>query len=264
MTTIRTLFQSTVDALKSADAQREATLFFRHYFQTPMIDWDATYCEADVNAAQQFVHDRNQHKPMSQILGYRDFWKDRFIVTLDVLDPRPDSETLIETALTLPKPKKILELGVGSGALVLSLLKEWPDATAVATDISSAAILVAGQNAENLGLADCIEFLTSDWFADVDGQFDLIISNPPYIAKIEMVGLEPSLQHEPYFALSDDADGLSAYRKIAEQAVDHLRIDGNILLEIGYSQADAVIDIFTNLGYPFKNKIKAGIRFVTV
>lgn len=193
----------------------------------------------------QAVEKRARRMPMSHILGFRDFWKHRFSVTPDVLDPRPETETLVEVALQEPF-EKVLDLGVGSGAILVSLLGEQAKATGVGTDISEAGILVAGANAESAGVADRLLLVLSDWWDDVGGTYDLIVSNPPYIAADEMLGLSPEVRaHEPRIALTDGADGLTAYGIIAEQAANFLRPGGRILLEIGPTQAHAVRQLLT-------------------
>ena len=196
----------------------------------------------------QAVERRAGYTPMSHILGYRDFWKHRFKITPEVLDPRPETEALVQVALAAPF-NKVLDLGTGSGAILLSLLAERPDATGVGTDISETAVLVAGENAEALGVADRVVLPLSDWWDDIGGTFDLIVSNPPYIAADEMPGLSPDVRlHEPRIALTDEADGLEAYRIIAARAADFLRPEGRLLVEIGPTQAEAVSRLLTDGG----------------
>jgi release factor glutamine methyltransferase len=190
------------------------------------------------------IERRSAGVPVSHIVGYRDFWKLRFRVTPDVLDPRPETETLVELALGAPF-SRVLDLGTGTGCIVISLLAEREDARGVGTDISPAAVLVAGENAARAGVADRLLLPVSDWFADVGGRYDLIVSNPPYIAAYEMDGLQVEVrEHEPRAALTDEADGLSAYRSIAAGALDHLRPGGRLLVEIGATQGVAVVALF--------------------
>lgn len=191
---------------------------------------------------------RAAREPMSHILGYRDFWNHRFRVTPDVLDPRPETETLVELALQKPF-HRVLDLGTGSGAIVISLLAERPEATGVGTDISPEALLIAGENALAAGVADRLILPLSDWWEDVGGTYDLIVSNPPYIAAAEMDALSPEVRkHEPRAALTDEGDGLAAYRAIAEGAVLHLATHGRLLLEIGWTQGQAVSEILSAAG----------------
>ncbi len=193
---------------------------------------------------------RLAREPVSRIIGQRLFWGRIFGVTPDVLDPRADTETLIAAALAGPVPDRLLDLGTGSGAIALTLLAEWPRARAVATDISPAALAVAAQNARALEVADLVELRLSDWFADVTGRFDLILSNPPYIAADEMPGLAPEVVlHDPALALSPGGDGLSPYRIIAAQAAAHLTPEGRVMVEIGWTQGADVLAIFAAQGW---------------
>jgi len=191
---------------------------------------------------------RAARQPVSQITGWREFFGRRFRVTPDVLDPRPDTETLIDAALEMPFDR-VLDLGTGSGCILLTLLLERNGATGVGTDISERAIDVAGENRAALGLESRAYFDTSDWLEDVSGRFDLITSNPPYIAEGEMPGLAPEVRdYEPRIALTPGGDGLDAYRAIAKHAARHLTPAGHLMLEIGATQARAVSDIFTAAG----------------
>ncbi len=196
---------------------------------------------------EALVARRQAKEPMSHLLGYRDFWAQRFRVTHDVLDPRPETEALVAEALTAPFAR-VLDLGTGSGAIVLSLLGERPAATGLGVDLSPAALAVARGNAQALGLAARADFALSDWFAAVPGRFDLIVANPPYIAEAEMAGLSPELRHEPRMALTPGGDGLGAYRTIAAGACDHLTAGGRLLLEIGPTQGAAVCALLAAAG----------------
>lgn len=197
-----------------------------------------------------FVARRIAREPVARITGQRLFWGRSFAVTPDVLDPRADTETLIATALEGAAPTRLLDLGTGSGAIALTLLAEWPQARAVATDISPAALAVAARNASALDVADRLELLLSDWFIGITGRFDLILSNPPYIAADEMPGLAPEvLLHDPSMALSPGGDGLAPYRIIAAQASAHLTPEGRVMVEIGWKQGAAVKAIFASAGW---------------
>ncbi|MEH6774521.1 MAG: peptide chain release factor N(5)-glutamine methyltransferase [Cereibacter changlensis] len=191
---------------------------------------------------------REARQPVSQITGTRLFWGRSFRVTRDVLDPRPETETLIETAIEAPFAS-LLDLGTGSGAILLTLLAECPAARGLGTDLSPEALGVAGGNAKALGLAGRARFQTADWFAGVEGQFDLIVSNPPYIAEAEMAGLSPEVRDwEPHLALTPGGDGLDAYRAIAAAAPAHLAPGGRLLVEIGPTQGPAVSALFAAAG----------------
>ena len=201
--------------------------------------------------AARFDHaiaQRAAGRPVAKITGWRDFWAGRFRVTDDVLDPRPDTETLIEAALQHPF-QRVLDLGTGSGCIVLSLLGERPAATGVGCDISPAALDVARANAADHGLCPRVTFVQSDWFSAIEGRFDLVVSNPPYIALDEMAGLAIEVRaHDPFCALSDGGDGLGAYRSIAAGIGRVLRPHGMVLVEIGPSQGAAVAQLFQNAG----------------
>lgn len=194
----------------------------------------------------RFVTARLDRQPVSQIVGFRDFWKHRFRVTRDTLDPRPETETLVVAVLDLPW-RTVLDLGTGTGAILLSLLAERPGAAGVGVDLSEAALEVARGNAADLGVA--AEFRRSDWFSAVEGRFDLVVSNPPYIAAAEMGALSPEVRlWEPRGALTDEGDGLGAYRTIAARAGAHLAPGGWLAVEIGPTQAAAVGGLFAAAG----------------
>ena len=187
--------------------------------------------------------------PMSHILGYRDFYEHRFIVTPDVLDPRPETEELVARALSAPF-ENVLDLGTGSGCIILSLLAENSSARGLAVDQSAQALEVARRNAENLRLTDRLRFCRSDWCQELPAeQFDLIVSNPPYIHPAALKGLSPEVHHEPISALTDNIDGLSHYATIAHQARGFLAPQGRLLFEIGYDQGAAVAEILRKEGY---------------
>ncbi|MCQ0092885.1 peptide chain release factor N(5)-glutamine methyltransferase [Roseovarius sp. M141] len=190
---------------------------------------------------------RSAREPVSYITGKRLFFNHEFQVSPAVLDPRPETEALVLAALGAPFGR-VLDLGTGSGAILLSLLAERAEATGLGTDLSEAALDMARANASRLGLAGRSELRASNWFADVTGRFDLIVSNPPYIARGEMVDLAPELSHEPMMALTDDADGLSAYRAICEDARTHLASGGRLMVEIGWTQGADVAALMTGAG----------------
>ncbi len=192
---------------------------------------------------------RSLHQPVSHITGKRGFWNHEFLVNSDVLDPRPDTETLVAAALEHPFDN-VLDLGTGSGAIILSLLAERPQAMGVATDISAKALDIARRNAGRIGVADRVKFSEANWFEGVSGRFDLIVSNPPYIAEFEMAGLAPDVRDwEPHIALTPGEDGLAAYRHIASGLKAALAPKGRAYFEIGYRQAADVKDIFTKAGF---------------
>jgi release factor glutamine methyltransferase len=191
---------------------------------------------------------RLARQPVAQIVGERLFWGRPFRVTRDTLDPRPETEVLVTAALETPFAR-VLDLGTGTGCILLSLLAERPDATGLGVDLSPAALDVARFNAAAHGFADRAEFRRSDWFGAVAGRYDLIVSNPPYIAEAEMAGLAPEVRDwEPQGALTPGGDGLDAYRRIASGAGARLAPGGRLLVEIGPTQASAVAALFTAAG----------------
>ncbi len=194
------------------------------------------------------VSQRASRLPVAYLIGRRQFFGRDFIVTPAVLDPRGDTETLIAVALARPFAG-LLDLGTGSGAIACTLLAERDGTTCVATDLSPAALDVAQRNAAALGLAGRIAFVESDWFSQVTGRFDLIVSNPPYIAAADMPGLSPEVLNEPRAALTDDADGLTGYRAIVAGAGAHLTSGGRLLVEIGAEQGTEVSAMFAAVGF---------------
>ncbi len=201
-------------------------------------------------AFKALIARRANREPVTHLVGVRSFWGRDFLVTKEVLDPRPETEMLVAVALEDPFAR-LLDLGTGSGCLLVTLLAERPHSSGVGTDVSHAALQVAGRNAARHGVADRATFLRSDWFGNVQGRFDLIVSNPPYIAASEMTTLEPEVRDwEPRLALTDEADGLDAYRVIVAEALPHLSPGGRLLLEHGPTQADAIADLGQAHGFP--------------
>ncbi len=197
----------------------------------------------------QLVSLRAVRVPVSHLIGEREFYGRRFKVSGDVLDPRPETETLIEVALAEPFGS-VLDLGTGSGCILVTLLAERPSAVGMGVDLSEAACLQASANAVMHNLSDRADLRKSDWFSAVEGCFDLIVSNPPYISRAEMDAAQPEIaRHEPRMALTDDNDGLSAYREIAADARGALSPGGRVIVEIGATQAMQVREIFAHAGW---------------
>lgn len=197
----------------------------------------------------KFVQRRAAGEPVAHITGTREFWSLDLIVTHDVLIPRPDSETLIEVALRLsPRPpSRILDLGTGSGALLLAALSEFPNATGLGIDASLAALDVARANAQRTGLAARAAFQHGDWGQGLAERFDLILCNPPYISIHETLSQEVRT-HEPASALFAGADGLEDYRRILPQLPGLLTENGLAVLEIGYRQGPALLAMAAETG----------------
>ncbi|WP_313135855.1 peptide chain release factor N(5)-glutamine methyltransferase [Paracoccus jeotgali] len=233
-----------------ADAPRDARLLIAHALDLPVtrlgIDAPARLTPAQQVRLAELIARRAARQPISQIIGRRAFWKHDFHVTPDTLDPRPETETLVQAALRLDWAS-VLDLGTGTGAILISLLAERPQAAGLGTDISDAALAVARGNAARLGVT--ADFTRADWVDGVTGRFDLIVSNPPYIALSEMAALSPEVREfEPHGALTDFGDGLSAYRRIAAGAAAHLTPNGAVLVEIGWQQGQAVAQLFAEAG----------------
>jgi release factor glutamine methyltransferase len=210
---------------------------------------------------EALVRRRASREPISRITGTREFYGRSFLVDGSALDPRPDTETLIEVALALiektgrrEEPLRVLDLGTGTGCILVTLLAELPKARGLGTDLSPAALRLAEANARRLGVAGRASFLASDWLDAIHGEFDLIVSNPPYIASGEIERLAPEVaHHDPYLALDGGPDGLKAYRRIAAGAARLVAPRGAILVEIGASQAPAVAGLLHDGGFLVAN-----------
>ncbi len=202
---------------------------------------------------ESFVARRARREPVSHIVGRKGFWKIMLSVTSHVLTPRPETEVIVDHALRLfgeAEAFSVLDLGVGSGAIVLAILAERPAARGLGVDVSEEALAVARENAANLDLNGRLALLRGDWTAGLDGEsFDLVVSNPPYIATDVISGLDPEVRdHEPRLALDGGPDGLDAYRRLAPEILRVLKPDGRFLVEIGYDQAAAVKSLFQDAG----------------
>ena len=234
------------------DAARDARLLLAHAMPVPA-DRLTLHLSDPLSAEAAARYDmllsaRCARQPVSQIIGQRLFWGRRFLVTPDVLDPRPETETLVAEALTHPFDR-VLDLGTGSGCIVLTLLAERPAARGLGIDLSAAALSVAAQNRDRLGLTQRADLAQGNWFGPVNGRFDLIVSNPPYIAADEMAGLAADVRDwEPHLALTPGGDGLDAYRAICAGAPGHLQPGGRVLLEIGPTQAAALEAMLVQAG----------------
>ena len=191
--------------------------------------------------------------PLTRIYGENEFWGRRFKVTENTLDPRNDTETIIARALEIfPKNKtlRILDLGTGTGCILITLLCEFPNAIGVGVDICDEALACAKDNANALNVMDRAEFLCGEWFEPVLGQFDLIVSNPPYIVSDVIPSLSPEVKnHDPILALDGGKDGLDAYKIIFSKIKNFLNDDGIGLFEIGFDQADDVMRLSEDAGF---------------
>jgi release factor glutamine methyltransferase len=231
----------------------DARLFLQHatgLSHAELIAGDDLVVNAEVALAfEALVARRAAYEPVSRILGSREFYGRKFRVTPDVLDPRADTETIVDSCLKL-KPRRILDLGTGSGILAVTLLAEILEATGVAVDVSPPALAIARMNAETLEVADRLQFIESNWFSKVEGRFDLIVSNPPYIPAADVSTLDVEVRdHDPHLALAGGRDGLECYRAIALGAEQHLAVHGHVAVEIGAGQAGDVTAIFAGAGF---------------
>jgi release factor glutamine methyltransferase len=201
-------------------------------------------------AFARMVAERARFRPVAQIVGQRAFWGREFAVTANVLDPRPETETLVARALDGPEPATILDLGTGSGAILVTLLAEWPAARGLGTDVDAAALGVAAANAARHGVAARAAFRRADWTEGLGDTFDLVVSNPPYIPAAEVDRLAPDVRDwEPRHALTAGPTGLESYRRIAAGLARVLAPGGRALLEVGAGQGAAVAALVRDAGF---------------
>lgn len=251
-TTLAALRRTAIATLSAAGADTpalDARLLLEHALSLPaagsVTRATVVVSEEDAVRAMALVGRRAAGEPVSRIVGHRGFWTLDLALNAATLDPRPDTETVVEAALAaLPAPAapvRILDLGTGTGCILLALLAERPNATGVGVDLSADAALAAAANAVRNGLSDRARFLTGSWGDGLAGSFDLVVSNPPYIPTAAIAGLDREVRdHDPRAALDGGADGLDAYRAIAAQLPRLLAPGGVAVLEAGFGQADDV------------------------
>lgn len=202
--------------------------------------------EAEAAQLEALAARRLSREPLSRIFGEAEFWSLPFYVSEATLDPRPDSETLIELALELmpaarEEAASLLDLGTGSGCLLLSLLSEWPQARGLGVDMAPEALATARRNAARLGLEARAEFQQSNWFGAVSGRYDLIISNPPYIRRADIAGLAPEVaRFDPALALDGGVSGIEPYELIFAEAANYLSPGGWLIVEFGFGQLEEI------------------------
>ena len=205
---------------------------------------DVVITNADMATILAYANRHLAHEPVSRIVGEREFYGLVFKVTADTLDPRPDTETLVDAVLAhreMFAAPRILDLGTGTGCIPLAILSAWPEATALGIDIAPGAAATATENARCLGLGDRARFQVGNWTQGLEGTFDIVVSNPPYITEAEYTALDPEVRlYDPRAALTAGPDGLGAYRAILTPAAAILAPGGRVFLEIGSGQADAV------------------------
>ncbi len=247
----------TLQAAHVQSASLDARLLLQHVMNVSHEQWVA-YPDMDMTTEQvafyeSLVARRASREPIAHITGKREFWSMEFKVTNATLDPRPDSETIIEALLQrIPDRNaelKILDLGTGTGCLLLTLLKEFTNAQGTGIDLSREAMAVAQENALSLGLSARATFLHGNWCEGLSGTFDIIVSNPPYIPTTSIGSLAPEVaQYEPKLALDGGADGMDCYRKILAAMPAMLNQKGIAALEVGVGQIQAVAEIANENG----------------
>jgi release factor glutamine methyltransferase len=252
MTTIGEALVRLTDGLREAgvsSARLDARLLVAHVLNvsatTVFAHPERPLSAAEEELLSQAGRRRLRREPMSHILGSREFWSLSFKVTADTLDPRPDTETLVEAALSaIPDRQaalRLLDFGTGTGCILLALLSELPQATGVGIDASPAALAVARENAKTLGLSHRAGFVLGDWGRGIDQAFDVILANPPYIPEGDIDGLEAEVAlFEPRDALAGGDDGLDCYRALAPDVARLLKPGGIAALEVGLGQAEVV------------------------
>jgi len=229
-----------------------------------LLDADRPVAADVAEAALAMLKRRLAGEPVHRIIGHREFYGLRLVLSPGTLEPRPDTEALVDLALPFARAAadthgrcRILDLGTGTGAVALALLSAEPRATALAADISADALATAAANADMTGNAARLRTVRSDWYDAVEGRFHIIVSNPPYIASNEIGSLALEVRgHDPLAALDGGADGLDAYRAIAAGAAAHLEADGTVAVEIGIGQAAAVDAIFARHGFRLAREAK--------
>lgn len=210
------------------------------------LDFERPLDEEELSVYRGFVARRAKHEPLAYILGEKAFMRNTFKVNNHTLVPRPETELLVESLILAAEKvnnqPKILDIGTGSGAILVSLLDYLPQAKGVGVDISAGALATAKENAINIGVADRAAFILSDLFSAIpkEKKFDIIVSNPPYIPAADIQTLARDVQQEPHGALDGGLDGLDFYRRITKQAVEYLASDGLLAFEIGIGQSEAV------------------------
>jgi release factor glutamine methyltransferase len=221
----------------------------------------------DTARLDAFARRRVAGEPIARILGMKEFWGLPLKLSADVLVPRPDTETVVEAALEILRAEgriraqlRIADLGTGSGAILLALLSELPNATGIGTDLSAAALETATTNAQHLGLTPRVDFMVSDYAEGLSGPLDLMVSNPPYVRSADIASLAPEVRdHDPHLALDGGPDGLEAYRRITAQASGLLSPGGLLVLEIGQGQDGDVAQLVAAAGLMIAGPTRADL-----
>lgn len=263
------IYQKTINRLIRANISSprlEARILIANASNTDVnnVSSNTTLNNEQINKLNIMISERENHKPLDKIIGYKGFYCHDFITSEDVLSPRPDTEVLVEEAISIIKKNNfntLLDLGTGSGCIVLSILAQCPDVKATAVDISDKAIKIAQKNAKNLYVANRCNFVNASWF-DTDfygklaNKYDMIVSNPPYIPTYDINTLEQEVKNfDPILALDGGIDGLDCYKQIAVVAKDKISDKGYILIEAGINQKNDIINIFKSQGFTYIKSI---------
>jgi release factor glutamine methyltransferase len=244
-----------------ADPKLDARLIVEHFSGTSRADAvsrpEMPVDPEKAGAIREAIASRISGEPVHRILGFREFYGLKLFLSPETLEPRPDTETLVDAVLPFLRQRaagedacRILDLGTGTGAIALALLAEVPQAAAVGVDISADALATAARNALENGLSGRFEPVRSDWFEKISGRFHVIVANPPYISSEELETLQGEVRNfDPARALDGGADGLDAYRTIAAQANAYLEPAGRVAVEIGYTQKEAATRLFEAAGF---------------
>ena len=235
------------------DGARDARILTAYALGIPISDLSLKINEQVsrkiISKLEKLINRRIEREPISKILERREFWGRSFSINENVLDPRGDTETLIDYVIEKPV-KSVLELGTGSGAIAVTLACEWEEVNVTAIDISADALLLAKINAEKFNVQNKIQFLKSDWFESIDDRFDLIISNPPYIGLKEKEKISDEvINYDPEIALFAGNEGLDAYKRIIPNLAKYLKPDGFVVLEIGAFQSNQVKNMMNAVGF---------------
>lgn len=256
---IKTILNQAIETLNKIEtAKLDARILLQH---AANITVETIYLQPELEINEEIaklyfslIDRRANNEPVAKIIGKKAFWENDFIVNQHTLDPRPDSEVIISATLELFLNKnanlKFLDLGTGSGCLILSLLQEYKNSSGIGSDISSEALKVTQQNIKNLSLEDRIILIQQNWADSIIEKFDLIISNPPYIPSEDIASLSKDVRlYDPLLALDGGEDGLDPYRYLAKQIFNILKKDAYAILEFGYGQGLYIKQIFENAGY---------------
>jgi len=258
MTVLSGLLEKGAAHLRGAGVEgprREARLLLAHALAVSQEELIVESAVPNVQGMMRYealLSRRIAREPLAYIIGYREFWSLPFVVGPGVLIPRPETETLIEEALRIfperDAPIDVLDLGTGSGCLLLSFLHERPQANGIGVDLSKTALSFAERNAYDLGLWQRIALVQGNWTDEVSDVFDVIFVNPPYVSLGEITSLDPEIAYEPVSALAGGSDGFEAYRQLAPILSVRLKEEGRVFLEIGAGQSERIKDVFAASG----------------